>query len=282
MATGRRHHQIPQPGHAVTGPPLTYYLTEPPRAVAEYGLHLVAAPLRLAMPRGDGHPVMVLPGFLASDGSTRTMHRVLRRLGYRVHGWRMGRNIGPTAKVTTGLRNRLDELHYRYGRRITLVGWSLGGIFARHLTRMAPDSVRQVITLGSPFRIADHRQSRARWLYSRYAHLHVGDWQLPLEQGYGPLPVPTTSVYSRHDGIVAWQICLNEPSPHAENIAVISSHLGLGHHPATLWAIADRLAQPEGTWTRFRPPALLRPVFPMPDVVATDPGGASRPAADVA
>nr|WP_204332242.1 alpha/beta hydrolase [Geodermatophilus sabuli] len=244
------------------------YLTEPARGAADFGLYLAARPLVPRLPRGDGHPVLVLPGLLADDTSTHVLRSVLRRLGYRVHGWRLGRNIGPTAACVGGMRDRIDDLSDRYGRPISLVGWSLGGIFARDLARRTPDSVRQVVTLGSPFRLVRHSQSRASRAFARYAHLHVEHRTLPLEPDGCPLPMPTTSIYSRLDGIVHWQTCLDVPGEHCENIAVLASHLGLGHHPAALYALADRLAQPEGRWRPFRPPLVLRPAFPRPDVPA--------------
>ena len=248
------------------GPALPLYLSEPGRAMADFGLYLAARPLLPRLPQGDGHPVLVLPGLMADDASTRVLRATLRRLGYRVHGWRLGRNIGPTAACVSGMRDRIADLSDRYGRPLSLVGWSLGGIFARDLARRTPDSVRQVITLGSPFRLTRHSQSRASRAFDRYSHLHVQNRSLPLEPAGQPLPVPTTSIYSHFDGIVHWQTCLETPSARAENIAVIASHLGLGHHPAAIWAIADRLAQPEGTWTPFRPPVFLRPAFPRPDI----------------
>ena len=123
----------------------------------------------------------------------------------------------------------------------------------------------QVITLGSPIRLAHEGQSRARRAFNRYAHLHVVPRELPLESGGDPLLVPATSIYSRCDGIVAWQACLDVPSARAENIAVVGSHLGFGHHPAVIWAVADRLAQPLGEWAPFRAPAALRPLYPPTD-----------------
>jgi pimeloyl-ACP methyl ester carboxylesterase len=197
----------------------------------------------------------VLPGLLADDGSTWTLRRILRHLGYRVHGWRLGRNIGPTAATVSGLQNRLLDLRSRYDAAVSVIGWSLGGIYARTLARDTPSAVRQVITLGSPIRLAHEGQSRAGRAFNRYAHLHVVPRELPLEFGVGALPVPATSIYSRYDGIVAWQVCLDPPSAHAENIAVVGSHFGFGHHPAVIWAVADRLAQPLGRWAPFRAPA---------------------------
>ena len=257
--------QIPAGPTGAGAPPKWLYLTDPARATAEYGLLIAALPLRQLLPVGDGHPVLVLPGLLADDGSTWTLRRILRDLGYRVHGWRLGRNLGPTATTVAGMQNRLLELHSRYDSAVSVIGWSLGGIYARTLARDTPSAVRQVITLGSPIRLAHESQSRAGRAFDRYAHLHVVPRELPLECGAGALPVPATSIYSRYDGIVAWQACLDPPSARAENIAVVSSHLGFGHHPAVIWAIADRLAQPPDQWAPFRPPRALRPLYPPAD-----------------
>jgi pimeloyl-ACP methyl ester carboxylesterase len=109
------------------------------------------------------------------------------------------------------MRDRIEDLHARYGRPVSLVGWSLGGIFARDLARRTPDSVRQVITLGSPFRLERHSQTRATRAFDRFAHLHIEHRELPLEADGCPLPVPSTSIYSHLDGIVHWQTCLDRP-----------------------------------------------------------------------
>jgi pimeloyl-ACP methyl ester carboxylesterase len=262
------------------GPALPLYLTEPGRAVGDYGLYLAARPLISRLPRGDGHPVLVLPGLLADDISTRTLRAVLRKLGYDAQGWGLGRNIGPTAACVNGTRDLLAHLSDKHQRPVSLIGWSLGGIFARDLARQSPDSVRQVITLGSPFRLARNSQSRATKVFDRFSHLHVEHRTLPLESESIPLTVPATSIYSHYDGIVHWQTCLNTPGERCENIAVMASHLGLGHHPASIWAVADRLAQREGAWTPFRAPRFLRPAFPKPaEPQAADPVAAHGTAA---
>ena len=265
MSSPMSRSYIPTGQAGVSAPPSWLYVTDPARAAAEYGLLLAALPLRQLLPIGDGHPVLVLPGLLADDGSTWTLRRILRDLGYRVHGWRLGRNLGPTGATVTGLQNRLLVLRSRYDSAVSVIGWSLGGIYARTLARDVPAAVRQVITLGSPIHLAHEGQSRARRAFDRYAHLHVVPRELPLESGVGALPVPATSIYSRCDGIVAWQACLDPPSARAENIAVIGSHLGFGHNPAAIWAVADRLAQPLGQWAPFRAPAALRPLYPPAD-----------------
>jgi pimeloyl-ACP methyl ester carboxylesterase len=253
------------PPAAGGAPPSWLYLSDPARAVAEFGLLIATLPLKQLLPVGDGHPVLVLPGLMADDNTTWALRRILRDLGYRVHGWRLGRNLGPTAAVVTGLQERLWLLQSRYNSAASVIGWSLGGIYARTLARDNPTAVRQVITLGSPIRLAHEHQSRARRVFNRYAHLHVEPRELPLEAGFAALPVPATSIYSRCDGIVAWQACLDLPSAQAENIAVVTSHLGFGHHPAVIWAVADRLAQPLGQWSPFRAPWALRSLYPPVD-----------------
>ena len=265
MSSPMSRPQVPSGTPGAGGPPPWLYVTDPARAAAEYGWLIAALPLRQLLPPGDGHPVLVLPGLLADDVSTWTLRRILRDLGYRVHGWRLGRNIGPTAATVTGLQDRLLGLQSRYDAAVSVIGWSLGGIYARNQARDTPHAVRQVITLGSPIHLAHENQSRAGRAFDRYAHLHVVPRELPLEFGVGALPVPATSIYSRCDGIVAWQACLDSPSARAENIAVVGSHFGFGHHPAVIWAVADRLAQPLGQWAPFRAPRVLRSLYPPAD-----------------
>ena len=239
---------IARPDRGITAPGPLLYLTEPARAAVDFGLLTASAPLLAALPRGDGHPVLVLPRLGGTDSaSTITLRAVLRRLGYRPQ------------RAVHGTRARLDQLTSRFGQPVSVIGWSLGGIYARQLARRTVHAVRQVITLGSPIRRARKGQSHANRLIGDYSHWHIETWDLPLEHGHGPLPVPTTSIYSPLDGILAWRTGVNEPAPQAENIAVSDSHLGFGHHRAVIWAIADRLAQPAGQWALFRPPPLLRP-----------------------
>ncbi len=236
--------------------------TDYARSMAEFGALSMTWPILSLAPRGDGHPVLVMPGLGASDWSTVVLRRFLRQLGYRTYAWRLGTNIGPTAKIVAGMPARLEELRARNAQKVSIIGWSLGGIFARRLAREAPDSVRQVITLGSPFRLQDHRHSNARVFYNLCRALHVEELEPPLEEGLGPLPVPATSIYSRLDGIVSWRACLDDTTDRAENIAVRSSHFGFGHHPAAMYAMADRLAQPQDRWEPFRAPPGLCRFFP--------------------
>ncbi|HVC03720.1 MAG TPA: hypothetical protein VND88_03500 [Candidatus Acidoferrales bacterium] len=248
---------------SVQRPSLALFMSEPGRALADYGAMLATSPAFLFAPRGDGHPVLVMPGLLAEDASTAILRFYLRSIGHEVSGWRLGRNLGPTPEIMGGMTTRLDELYASSGRAVSLVGWSLGGIFARELARSRPKRIRQVITLGSPFGLDDIRHSRADGVYQRLSGRHVNDGSLPAHWDLRrPIPVPTTAVYSRHDGVVPWEACINTPGPRCENVAVYGSHLGLGHNPAVLWVLADRLAQAEGAWHPFRPPSIARHLFP--------------------
>ena len=251
------------PGGPGVAPALLLFLTEPARGLADLAALPLAAPWLARAGRGDGHAVLVLPGLLASDFSTAPLRRFLCWLGYDVHGWELGRNQGPTEAVRDGLPLALAILAARAGGPVSLVGWSLGGIYARELAREHSHLVRHVITLGSPFAVTDLRRSRADGTYYRRSHLHAAG--LPTrEQVARPIGVPSTAVYSRHDGIVCWQNCVEPETALHQNVAVRCSHLGFGVDPATLWLIADRLAAPPGKPGRFRPPAWLRPLYPGP------------------
>ncbi len=244
-----------------SGPAARFFLTEPARGLADFGM-LLAAPWLAAAPRGDGHGVLVLPGFYATDTSTALLRRFLRRLGYHVRGWELGRNLGPTERVLDQLPRSVTALANWTGRPVSIVGWSLGGVYARELARQDAEHVRQVITLGSPFASTDPAQSRADALYRRRAHLHAGDRVPTPEQVMRPIPVPSTAVYSRRDGIVAWQTCTGPRTELHDNVEVLCSHLGFGVDPATLWLIADRLALPAGVQPRFTPPARKGSLYP--------------------
>jgi len=224
------------------------------RALLELAALLPVYPLLRRAPRGDGHPVLVLPGFMASDTSTRALRRFLRDKGYAAHGWRLGRNRGPSAGLIAALVDRLTQLQERHGRQVSIIGWSLGGIYARELARALPERVRQVITLASPFRDLD-AVNLPRFLQRAARRRNpVGDDGAIRARLREPLSVPTTAIFSRTDGIVAGLSCRADPAPRTESLEVDSSHLGIGHHPVVLLTIAERLAQPEGTWRPFVPP----------------------------
>jgi pimeloyl-ACP methyl ester carboxylesterase len=221
------------------------------RGIFEFNASLMAAPILLRAPKGDGHPVLALPGFLASDLSMAPLRRYLTELGYDAHAWQMGRNLGGISRRRAALRDRLAEIHAGSGRKVSLVGWSLGGVYARDLALHAPDMVRYVVTLGSPF-ANDVRATNATRLYEALSGEVVGSDPDVVNALAGDLPVPTTSIFSRADGVVNWRTCLLRPSAAAENVEVyLASHVGLGVNPAVLWAVADRLAQREGQFSQF-------------------------------
>ncbi len=236
-----------------------------PRAVAEGAFFASSTALLRRGRRGDGHPVLVLPGFLADDRTTITLRRHLAHLGYATHGWRLGRNVGPTKAIVDGLERLVEELAWRHSRRISIVGWSLGGIYARELGRRQPDLVRTVISLGSPFKLTHPGQTRTDRVYRRYQSWHLPAFQPPeYVPPDKPLEMPSTAIYSRSDGIVAWRTCVQDVGPTSENIAVYGSHCGLGHNPAVVYAVSDRLARPEGEWVPFKAPTALRYLYPTP------------------
>jgi pimeloyl-ACP methyl ester carboxylesterase len=231
------------------GPPSRLLLALELRSILELHAFFASYPLMPRVPRGDGHPVLVLPGLAASDDSTRPLRTVLKELGYTAHGWKQGPNRGPRPGVEDGIATRLVELSDRYRRKVSLIGWSLGGVFAREQARRTPELVRQVVTLGSPF-ANEPKASNAWQLYEALSGRQVDDWP-GREAMKLPPPVPSTAIYTRTDGIVAWQGCREQESPTTQNIEVEGSHSGLGHNPVVLHAIAERLAIPEGEWWPF-------------------------------
>jgi pimeloyl-ACP methyl ester carboxylesterase len=241
----------------VARPPLWLLLAEG-RVGAEFVAYLLSQPWLKRLPRGDGQPVLVVPGFGASDASTAPLRRVLRRLGYAAHGWELGRNLGMRAPVKHALNRSLEALHERHGQTVSLIGWSLGGVYVREMARHAPQHVRQVITLGSPINghpNANNVDALFR-LVNRGKNINL-DWDA-FQRRRVPPPVPCTAIYSRLDGVVAWPCAREEPTAHTESIGVPSSHFGLAVNPLVIAVIADRLAQPEGGWRPYHPPRWLR------------------------
>ena len=235
---------------APLAPPSAALMLMEGRTLTELGAFWLIRPWLSLTPRGDGHPVLVLPGLLADDASTRALRSFLNSHGYKAHGWKQGRNCGLRGNLEGDMRARIEELYDRYGgRKVSLVGWSLGGLYARQLAKLVPDKVRSLISLGSPF-AGSPKATNAWRVYEWVSGAKVDDQTLLATLAEVP-PVPTTSIFSRTDGICAWQTCLNTEGPESENIEVDGSHCGLGHHPAAVYAIADRLAQPEGAWTKF-------------------------------
>ena len=238
-------------------PPSFLSALEGPRALNEFYTFGAAFPFLQMTPKGDGHPVMVIPGFMASDRTTIPLRAFLRLRGYAAHGWSLGTNDGRDLDPRNGLPSerrlvrRLQALKAEYGCPVSLIGWSWGGIYAREMARYCPDNVRIVITLGSPI-TGDPRANHVWPVFETMTGFRGDEIEPALRHKMQqPPPVPATAIYSRTDGIVAWQCCLEQPTATTENIGILSSHLGLAHNPLALWVIANRLAQPEGEWRHF-------------------------------
>jgi pimeloyl-ACP methyl ester carboxylesterase len=245
-------------------PPSVINLLLETRAIHEFGALLGTLPLLSLAPRGDGHPVIVFPGLLASDSSTKPLRIFLESRGYEVCGWGCGWNRG--LSDGDGLQEQmLDLIEKQYslhGRKVSLVGWSLGGIYARQLAKLVPDKVRCVVTLGSPF--AGSARSTHAWRAYEWASGQSAEEAPPAFAGSlsEPPPVPTTAIFSRSDGICAWQGCVEANGSMSESIEVYSSHCGMGFNPLALYAVADRLAEPEQNWQAFRKDGWKAFVFP--------------------
>lgn len=236
-------------------------LAEGPRAMFELGAFAALRGLLGHLPKGDGHPVLVLPGFMAGDTSTRPMRGLLDDLGYEAHGWGLGRNVRIDATREAEMNDLLSRIAESAGRKVSIIGWSLGGVFAREIAKANPDMVRLVISLGSPI-----SNDRSATNASRLFEYLNGKEPEPVRAGrYRDLetapPVPTTSILTKSDGIVAWRGSVQKPGPETENIEVLASHCGLGVNPAVMVAIADRLAQREGEWKPFERTGLRSLMF---------------------
>jgi len=238
-------------------------LTEFHRAMFEFSTLPIATPFLSKAPKGDGHAVLVLPGFVAGDTSTDPLRRYLKFLGYDAHAWELGRNFGPHAIGREGekLMSRFRDIADASDGKVSLVGWSLGGVMARELAKQVPDQVRQVITLGSPF-TGDPFASKPSKLYQFITGELGEDFEERLKASAEPPPMPSTSIYSKGDGVVPWRNCIEKAAPQTDNIEVYGSHCGLGVNPAVLFAIADRLAQPEGDWKPFVRSSWRNAVYP--------------------
>jgi len=229
------------------------------RAPWEFAASVAAAPWLRRMPKGDGHRVLVFPGLGASDVTTLPLRTLLSDRGYRPSPWNQGLNLGPREGVLDACRKHVRELFAADGEPISLVGWSLGGVYARELAKEMPHFVRCVVTLGSPFS-GPPRATNAYWLFQRVSGHPEPDDEM-LARIAEPPPLPTTSIYSRSDGIVAWRCSLNPESPLAENIGLLASHVGLGLNPLAFYAVLDRLAQDPREWRPFEPRGAQRLFF---------------------
>jgi pimeloyl-ACP methyl ester carboxylesterase len=248
--------------HLHEGEPHLWHQLAEWRAVIELAALPWAWPCLMQAPQGDGHPVLLLPGFMADEATLLVLKAFLRNRGYDVHTWGFGRNVGFRSRHALALEQKIRHMHHRLGRKVSLVGWSLGGVFALYGAHQAPECVRMVITLGSPVSV-DPGGSRSpafvKAMYRLVAHpmgpdVHSAQPRAKRLRERVPLPAPVSCLYSISDGVVPPQEATlhGDPALH-ENIRVQGSHVGLGFNPMVLAILAERLAQPEGGWKPFSP-----------------------------
>lgn len=240
---------------SISRPSLALLGTEPWRAAMEF----VSFKLNNFKPKspvraGDGHPVVIFPG-LATDGSgVAPLRDYCESLGYRAIDWGWGYNTGPTGDLDewlAALASHTAKLLHPYSKPATLIGWSLGGIYAREMGKMLAPKVRQVITIGTPFNAeADH--TNVGWLFRLLSGTPATIAPELSKRLRTPPPLPTTSIYSRSDGVVAWETCRHATrSRWVQDIEVNSSHIGMGWNPAVLQIVADRLRQQPANWQPY-------------------------------
>lgn len=244
-------------------PPSSWLLASEARAVCELWAGVAMyLPLRHLAARGDGHPVLVLPGLGATDMSTVLMRKFLDDLGYVSYTWEQGRNRGFQDVTHAALLGRLNAIHGQHQRKVSVIGQSLGGVYARELAKAAPGQVRQVITLGSPFSGHPLASTGIR-LYEWLSGDNIEDLDFDRHHAIRTPPsVPTTSVYSKLDGIVAWKCSIEAAGPQTENVHLRgATHCGMGCSPAALFLLADRLAQAPEHWKPFLPRGAARALY---------------------
>lgn len=240
----------------MNGPSKMLLGLEPLRSMAEYGLGwLLHIPLKTFCKKGDEHPVLVLPGLGAGDETTHYLRNFLNGIGYQSHSWNLGRNLGPRDGMEIMMENieaRLLEIFLESGdRQVSIIGWSLGGIYAREIAKRKPDMIRQIITLGTPFK-ASAGGTNAAGLYEILSGDNSHKNPKIIAQIAIPPDIPFTSLYSKSDGVVHWECSIEKQSPMAENIEIQgASHMGLGHNPIAMYFIADRLTKSRDNWTLY-------------------------------
>ena len=226
-----------------------------------------AWPALVTAPRGDGHRVFILPGFMGGDSSTLLLRRYLSRLYSAPSPWGLGQNSG-SFELQDRLQSAFDEFLDLNDGQVSLIGQSLGGVYARMLALRRPERVRQVITLGSPFasRGPDSVNALVSRLFRSMSGMSVSEMSHQMDELQNRLPVPSTAVYSKLDGVVHWSACLDDAGEQAENVEVLGSHTGMALNPTVLYVIADRLAQALGEWRPFKRNGCMRAmVYPKPE-----------------
>jgi hypothetical protein len=244
-------------GQLIRRPSGTLFLSEWIRAPQELVAFYATFALLAAGRRGDGHPVFVLPGMLADDASTEPLRAIIGARRLTAVSWDMGPNVGPSRRIMTAIPRRIAQLHEQYGQTVSLVGWSLGGMLAREFARRCPEHVRDVVTLGSPLRLRASDPpdlTNVGAIYQALRPLHDPRFMdPPRETAHPQVPCPSTSIYSRSDGVVPWRACVDDADATHENVEVAVSHCGLGVSPLSVSVVLDRLVQREGEWRPYAP-----------------------------
>ena len=240
------------------------------RIFMEMALLPASLPLLMAAPQGDGHPVVLVPGFMAGESTLAALKLFLQNKGYDVHNWGLGRNVGFRGKHANALPQKIRYLHHTTGRKVSLVGWSLGGVFSFYGAETTQDCVRSIITLGSPVSVdmmGNQSPPALKAMYRLVSHrlgasAHLMQPRAKAMREHRRLPIPTSCLYSLSDGVVPPQEATidGDPALH-ENIQVPGSHVGLGFNGIVMAIVADRLAQAEGDWKPFAPQGLLGHVY---------------------
>ena len=252
--------------HPHAGRPSTLSSMLEVRAFFEMASLPYSLPMLMQAPQGDGHPVLLLPGFMGSEGSLIALELYLRQRGYNVQTWGLGRNVGFRPGHASAIEQKIRYLHHETGRTVSLVGWSLGGVFALYGAHQASECVRNVVTLGSPVSVdasGTAVPSLLKALYRLIAHpmgsaAHSMQPRAKTLRERRRLQVPVSCLYSLSDGVVPPQEATLEGDPTLqENVRVWGSHVGLGFNPLVLQIVADRLAQPEGQWKPYEPSGVL-------------------------
>ncbi len=245
------------------------------RAFAEFGMVGLAATMAAYVaPLGPPRTVLVLPGFVSGDSATVALRLFLRSIGHRPHGWGLGLNVGASHHLAEGVDRTLRNLYHQYGEPIDIIGWSAGGILGRVLASHRSEMVRQVISLGSPINMQSH-QTNIGQIQKVFARFFL---EPPRRFDLDRVPVPSTTVWTRTDGVVPGLACRQTIRREAEVVEVRGSHIGLGANGAVFYLVADRLALPRGDWHPFDPPDRLRRLYPTIENERTGPADGLAPA----
>lgn len=193
--------------------------------------------------KGNGKHVLVLPGLMGVDRLTKKLRTFINNIGYQAHPWGLGRNLGDTTTYLPKLEAKIDKLYQDRGEKIVLIGWSLGGIYARELAKLHPEKIEQVITLCSPFKIK-HEKNYGEFIMNLTAKIKKFKPNPPelLANMGNPPPMPVTALYTKTDGIVPWEVCLENETDIHKNIELKCGHIAVIYHDEAMKIIADKLA----------------------------------------